>query len=208
MNLTLGRARRADVFCSSLRICLNLVAIAVKYRCFCRPDGISITLLEEDVYCKENFICSLLFATKVHDKFVYHRRRSFLYLLLLYSFVFMFMCGDVEKCPGPAESNIQDLFNQKRLEIFHQNILGLFIILLNYPFFYTLTRIHVYFLSVKRISIIQHQHNILKFQGTPSLTNIEMLALTVALLFLLRMAYHLLEGLIWKLMNWDVFDLK
>ena len=36
------------------------------------------------------------------------------------------MCGDVEKYPGPTESNIQDLFNQKELKVFHQNIQGLF----------------------------------------------------------------------------------
>ena len=79
------------MFCSSLQICLILVAIAVKSCCFYLPDEISITLREEDVYCTENFICSSLFATKVHEKYVYQRNRSFLYLLLL-------MCGDVEKC--------------------------------------------------------------------------------------------------------------
>ena len=42
-------ARMADFFCSSLRICLILVAFAVKPRCFCQRDGISIALLEEDV---------------------------------------------------------------------------------------------------------------------------------------------------------------
>ena len=36
------------------------------------------------------------------------------------------MCEDFEKCPGPAESNIQDLFKQKKLMVFHQNIQGLF----------------------------------------------------------------------------------
>ena len=36
------------------------------------------------------------------------------------------MCGDVEKCPGPTESNIQDLFNRKWFKVFHQNIRGLF----------------------------------------------------------------------------------
>ena len=108
-----------DVFCSSLWICLILVAIAVKSRCFCQPDGISITLREEDVYCPENFICSSLFAKKVYEKYVYQRKRSFLHLLLL-------TCGDVEKCTGPTESNIQDLFNQKELKVFHQNIQGLF----------------------------------------------------------------------------------
>ena len=71
MNPTLGKARKVDVFCSSLWICLILVAITVKSHCFWQPDGISITLREEDVYCTENFICSLFFATKVHEKYVY-----------------------------------------------------------------------------------------------------------------------------------------
>ena len=56
MNSTLGRARREDLFCSSLWIGLILVAIAVKSHCFCQPDGISITFLEQDVYCTENCI--------------------------------------------------------------------------------------------------------------------------------------------------------
>ena len=41
-------------------------------------------------------------------------------------FMFIVMCGDVKKCPGPTESNIQDLFNQKGLKVLHQNIWGLF----------------------------------------------------------------------------------
>ena len=41
-------------------------SIAVKFRCFCQPERISITLLEENVYCTENFMRSLLFATTVH----------------------------------------------------------------------------------------------------------------------------------------------
>ena len=36
------------------------------------------------------------------------------------------MCGDVKKCSGPTESNIQDLFNKKGLKIFHQNVRGFF----------------------------------------------------------------------------------
>ena len=107
------------MFCSSLRICLIFVAIAVKSRCFCQLDEMSITLLEEDVYYTENFICSSLFATKVHEKYIYQRKTSFLYLLLL-------MCGDVKKCPGSTESNIQDFFSRKGLKAFHQNIRDLF----------------------------------------------------------------------------------
>ena len=119
MNSTLGRARKKDVFCSSLWICLIFVTMTVKSHFFCQADGISITLREEDIYCTENFICSSLFAAKVHEKYVYQGKGGFFYLLLL-------MCGDVEKCPGPTESNIQDLFNKKGLKAFHQNIRGLF----------------------------------------------------------------------------------
>ena len=118
MNLMICRAHRADVLRSSFRICLILVAIVLKSRCFCQTDGISITLLEEDVYCKENFIYSTLFATNVHEKYVFHRKRTFLYLLLL-------MSGDIEKWPGPTESKIQDLFNQRGVKVFHQNMRAL-----------------------------------------------------------------------------------
>ena len=44
-------SQKVELFCLSLRICLILVAFAVKPLRFCQPDGISITLLEEDVYC-------------------------------------------------------------------------------------------------------------------------------------------------------------
>ena len=94
MNSKLRRhgGRKCSVRHSGLS---NFGSYFVKPRCFCQPDGISITFLEENVYCKENFICSSLFATKVHEKYVNQRKRSFLYLLLL-------VCGDVESCPGPT----------------------------------------------------------------------------------------------------------
>ena len=69
--------------------------------------------------CTENFICSWLFETKAHEKYLYQRKRNFLCLLLL-------LCGDIQKCPGSIESNTQDLFNQKGLKVFHQNIRGFF----------------------------------------------------------------------------------
>ena len=122
MNSTLGRAKRVDVLCWLLRICLILLAIAIKSCCFCQPDGIIITLLEEDIFCKENFICSLLFARKVHEKYVYQKKRSFLSLLLL-------MCGDVENIQDPQNQTTRFVqpkgirFNQK---VFHQNIQSLF----------------------------------------------------------------------------------
>ena len=111
-------ARKTDVFCSSLQIFLILVAFAVTSSCFCQPGGISITLLEEDVYCTEDFICSSLFPTKVHEKYIYQRERSVLCLLLL-------MSRDVKKWPRFKESNIQDLINQKGLKVLHQSIRGL-----------------------------------------------------------------------------------
>ena len=36
------------------------------------------------------------------------------------------MFGDADKCPGPTQSDIQDLFNQKGLKVFHQNMRGIF----------------------------------------------------------------------------------
>ena len=105
------------------------------------------------------FICSLLFATKVHEKYIYHRKRSFLYLLL-------FTCGDVEKCPGPTESNIQDLLNQKRLKIFHQNIQGLFHNIANLStFLHTHKNTHIFSLSETYTDNLTPTQ-LLKFQGT------------------------------------------
>ena len=112
-------ARRADVLCSPFWFCLILFILAVKNRCFCQPDGINITLLQEDVCSEENFICSSLFAAKSHKKYVYQRKGSFLFLLLL-------MSGDVETCPGPTDPSLAELFNEKGIKIFHQNIRGLF----------------------------------------------------------------------------------
>ena len=72
-------------------------------------------------------------------------KRSFLYLLLL-------VCGDVEKCPGPAESNIQGLLNQKGLKVFHQNIRGLFHNITNLStFLNTHKNTHIFSLSETNI---------------------------------------------------------
>ena len=65
------------------------------------------------------FYMFIVVCDKSSWEICYQRKRSFLCLLLL-------MCQDVEKCPGLTESNIQDLFNQKGLKVFHQNIRGLF----------------------------------------------------------------------------------
>ena len=112
---------------------------------------------------------------------------------LIFIVVYVWRCQEMSRTHRIKHTRF---VNQKRLKVFHQNVWGLFHNIANYPLFYTLTKMHIYFFSVKRTSIIQHQHSFLKFQGTPSLTKIEM------------MAYHLLEGLIWKLMNWNVFGLK
>ena len=79
MNSTLWRAQRADVFRSSLRICLIFVVIAVKSCCLCQPDGISITLLEEDVYRKENFICSCCLQQRLMRN-MFIRGKEFFYI--------------------------------------------------------------------------------------------------------------------------------
>ena len=57
------------------------------------------------------------------------------------------MC-DVEKCPWSTESNIQDLFNQKGLKVFHQNIRRLFHNIAKLStFLHTLKNKHIFFLS-------------------------------------------------------------
>ena len=112
-------ARRADVFCSTLWIFFVFVVFTVKNRCFITSDGISITLLKEEIICKENYVCSSLFVTRAHQRYIYKRKMCFLCLLLL-------MCGDVEKCPGPTDHNLQDLFKHRGLKVFHQNIRGLY----------------------------------------------------------------------------------
>ena len=93
----------------------------------------------------------IVVPNKVHEIFVYQRKRSFSYLLLI-------MCGDVEKCPGLTGSNIQDLFKQKGLKVFHQYIRGLFHNIAKLSYFLH-THKHTHFLSVKRTSIIHHQHS-------------------------------------------------
>ena len=112
-------ARRSNIFCSSFWFCLTLSIFAVKNRCFCQPDGISITLLQADAFCEENFICLSLFANKSHKRYKYQRKGSFFFLLLL-------MCGDIETCPGPSDARLAELLNEKGMKIFHQNIRGLF----------------------------------------------------------------------------------
>ena len=62
------------------------------------------------------------------------------------------MCGDVEKCPGPTESNIQDLFNQKGLKVFHQNIRGFFHNIAKLStFLHTHKNMHIFSLSETHI---------------------------------------------------------
>ena len=70
---------------------------------------------------------------------------SFLCLLL-------FMCGDVEKYPGPTESSIQDLLNQNGLKVFHQNIRGLFHNIAKLStFLHTHKNTHIFSLSERRM---------------------------------------------------------
>ena len=71
------------------------------------------------MFTAQEFYMFIVVPNKVREIFVYQRKRSFSYLLLI-------MCGDVEKCPGLTGSNIQDLFKQKGLKVFHQYIRGLF----------------------------------------------------------------------------------
>ena len=92
------------------------------------------------------------------------------------------MCGDIEKCPGPTESNIKDLFNQKGLKVFHQNIRVLFHNITELStFLHTHKNTHIFSLSETHIDN-STPTQLFEIPGYTSLAKIE--ALTVALQFI------------------------
>ena len=69
----------------------------VKQPAFIQPDGISKTLLKEDMYeGMENWCFSSVFSYKNSYGFALRWRRKSLFIVLL------LVCGDVETQPGPS----------------------------------------------------------------------------------------------------------
>ena len=95
----------------------------VKQPAFIQPDGISKTLLKEDMYVgMENWCFSSVFSYKNSHSFALRWRRKSLFIVLL------LVCGDVETQPGPSSPS-QEQFKQflsgKGITIVHHNIRGL-----------------------------------------------------------------------------------
>ena len=109
-------ALRADVLFGFLIIYL---VFYVKKPSFVVPDGVSITVGQEDIYNVESFICSSLWVTKRERTYKYPNK-SIIYLLLL-------LCGDIETGPGPTQTytGLQDFLTTKGFSVLHQNIRGM-----------------------------------------------------------------------------------
>ncbi len=111
-------AKGADVFLPLL-ISMIFVSFMVKKPSFCKPDGISITLNEEDLFHGETFVYSLLHTSNIFHGLQPRRKGLFCLLLLI--------CRDVEQCPGPYNGlieNVTQFCKIKGLKIFSLNIRG------------------------------------------------------------------------------------
>ena len=109
MTVTLSNmaARKADVSLLSLVIFLCLCFV-VKKRAFIQPDGISITLREDDLGdIEESFINASLWQNKKKNI----SRSTHKYGLFL-----VLLCGDVETCPGP--NPMEEKINTKGIHMY------------------------------------------------------------------------------------------
>ena len=98
---------------------------------FLKPDGISCTLGETDIYniYADTFITSDLWLSKVR-KNVFRNSQSHTKLLLL----LLLVCGEIEWHPGPNNADVEklhieelsNLLKHRGIKIFHENVRGLF----------------------------------------------------------------------------------
>ena len=77
-----------------------LSILCVHKKVFVQPDGVSITILEEDVgQVNETFTFSAIWNIRQSNGLWYRPSRRSMHVLL---------CGDIETCPSPS----QECFNQ------------------------------------------------------------------------------------------------
>ena len=95
----------------------------IKKKCFNQPDGISITLLKEDMFTGKNLLLSSVFCSCHKRKFALRSQKNSILLMLL------ILCGDIESQPGrnqfTREEFQQKFLSGKGLKIVHQNIRGI-----------------------------------------------------------------------------------
>ena len=121
----------AHVFYTAM-LCMFVLCygVYIKKPTFLKPDGISCTLGERDIYdiYADTVINSGLWLSKVR-KNVFRDSQSKTKLLLL----LLLICGDIELHPGPTNTNIEklhieelsNLLKHRGIKIFHQNVRGL-----------------------------------------------------------------------------------
>ena len=115
-------ASRTDVL---LCVVIILSVFYVKKISYVSSDCIGLTMNApySVVPANESFIMSSLWNFRRLRKFV--RRSLVSYLCLL-----IFLCGDIETCPGPLQSyripELDSLLQQTGMSILHQNVRGLF----------------------------------------------------------------------------------
>ena len=101
----------ADVFYTAM-LCMSVLCCGVymKKSTFLKPDGISCTLGERDIYdiYADTFINSGLWLSKVR-KNVFRDSQSKTNLLLLLLLVW----GDIEQHPGPTSTDTEKLLIEK-----------------------------------------------------------------------------------------------
>ena len=116
-----------------LRMFFLYCGVYIKKPTFLKPDAISCTLGERDIYdiYADTFINSGLSMRKVR-KNVFHNSQSNTKLLLL----LLLVCGDIESRPGLTNVDVEklhieelsNLLKHRGIKIFHQNVRGLFTI--------------------------------------------------------------------------------
>ena len=103
-------------------ILIVALSLCIYKKQFVQPDGVSISLLEEDLENpSETFTFSAIWMFKQRNGSSCYRpeNRSMYVLLLL-------LCEDIEFCPGPSETYVGKFMNCRGMKIFHQNMFDLY----------------------------------------------------------------------------------
>jgi exonuclease III len=97
----------------------------IKKKEYIQPDGISVTLMKEDIgkMC-ETYVSSVIWSHNRGNKSAIYQYsgRSLITVLPL-------LCGDIETCPGPTQEwqeQLDSFMISRGMKIFHHNIWGLF----------------------------------------------------------------------------------
>ena len=128
----------ADVFRLALILVLLFCSINIRKKKFITSNGININVEHYKSSQNETFIDSALLRELKSLK-IRSTQKCCLLLLLL-------VCGDIERHPGP----VQGLFQQRGINIIHQNIRGLHA---------NFTSLQAFFQTNKSINVLNKNKN-------------------------------------------------